>query len=280
MITSIIFSKDRPLQLDLTLKSIKENFKLSNLKIVIYKASPGFEASYDQLQIEHPKVVFIKQSGYLIDSILSERASFGSHICFFTDDDIFYRKSLTTEQELVLVTQTACLSLRLGINTTKRDYGDGILRDDKLPLDITSSATKKFLFWNRLSLPPGGYWAYPLSVDGHVFDSAKILAILDTMKNWPETYSTIQTPNKFEAMLQRFFFEIPITMMCEKYSCVVNSPNNRVQSEYENSNGLQFSYSPKVLNDLYMEGKRICLDNLVFQVICPHQEIEILKGIT
>lgn len=279
MITSIIFSKDRPLQLDLTLNSIKKNLEQCSDAVVIYKAAPEFEQAYEILKKEHDNIMFVKQDVYLLDSIFKWKHEYKNYITFFTDDNIVYRKSMLTRERLANLDLgiASCISLRLGVNTNKRDYGDGILRPDNVPV---FTLVDGLLSWNRLSIPPGGYWAYPLSVDGHIFPYERLMAMLNTMNNWPEVYGSLQTPNKFEALLQRFFFEIPPFMLCEKYSCVVNSPNNRVQAEYANASGLQFSYSPDVLNELFLKGKRINLDKLDFSgIVCPHQELDILAGI-
>lgn len=277
MITSIIFSKDRPLQLDLTIRSVKKNLPLCSSIAVIYKTN--YEQSYEILMQEHKDVVFIKQGMYLLDSILECKGTLNKFATFLTDDNIVYRPSTLTADQLryIDIKVGCCISLRLGINTNKRDFGDGILRNDSLPY---LSVVGGLMSWDRLSIPPGGYWAYPLSVDGHIFSVETLSVILNTMRNWPETFSALQTPNKFEALLQRFFFEVPVVMFSEKYSCVVNSPNNRVQAEYANANGLQFSYSPDVLNDLFLQGKRIDLNKLDFSnIVCPHQEVDLMKGL-
>jgi hypothetical protein len=278
VITSIIFSKDRPLQLDLTLKSIKKNLKQCSDITVVYKTK--YDQSYKILQQEHDNVNFVKQDVYLLDSILKWKHEFKDYTMFFTDDNIVYRPCGLTSEQLEPVNRqfVSCISLRLGVNTNMRDYGDGVFRPDNIP---QFNIINGLLNWNRLSVPPGGYWAYPLSVDGHIFSTKLLMVMLNTMNNWPEVYGSLQTPNKFEALLQRFFFEIPPFMMCEKYSCVVNSPNNRVQEEYANSNGLQFSYSPDSLNDLFLQGKRIDLEKINFgNIASPHQEIDILQGLS
>ena len=102
MITSIIFSKDRALQLDLTLKTIKQNFKLSDDIIAIYKTSEQqHEESYEALKGEHPDVTFRKQSSSLfldiMDTINSVRSDY---VCFFTDDNIVYRKIDITKDDI------------------------------------------------------------------------------------------------------------------------------------------------------------------------------------
>ena len=67
MFTSIVFSKDRPLQLDLCLQSIKKNFFADSRILVLYTTSKGYDKSYEQLITEHPSVMFLKQSHNIFD---------------------------------------------------------------------------------------------------------------------------------------------------------------------------------------------------------------------
>tara|TARA_R100001377_G_scaffold65014_1_gene40456 strand:+ start:211 stop:1092 length:882 start_codon:yes stop_codon:yes gene_type:complete len=292
LITSIIFSKDRALQLDLTLKTIGKNFDLCDDVIVIYKTSERqYKESYENLKAEHPNVSFYEQSHSLFVDILGIVSGAASnYVCFFTDDNIVYRKVSINNLQLnhVFNSGASCLSLRVGVNTTQRDYGDGTLRNDNIPGEVFSDPP--FIVWNRTSIPTCGYWAYPLSVDGHIFKRETMLEFcieLEVLnKHYQhrgiprENWCWSQTPNEFESKLQRFYFDLPVMMYALEQSCVVNSPNNRVQSYAENRSGDQFSYTPSELNHLYMSGKRLNVDKIDFSdIVCPHQEIDILEGL-
>tara|TARA_R110002167_G_scaffold221731_1_gene426682 strand:- start:27 stop:923 length:897 start_codon:yes stop_codon:yes gene_type:complete len=297
MFTSIIFSKDRALQLDLALKSIRENFLPNNKIIVIYSTSSDiYEQSYLELSLEHPDVKLLKQTSSIFKDIhCAITACESEYVMFFTDDNIVYRKVEFTEEDVFDLFNvpiqdmfgndvTYCsLSLRLGKNTINRDYGDGILRPDKTP-DVCS-IKDPFIIWNRTSLRPGGYWAYPLSVDGHIFEKEAIIPFCDELLVLEQHYSNTdhkwrQTPNEFEAKLQRFYFDLPSAMAAPFLSCVVNSPNNRVQDTIENRNGDHYSYSHVDLNKHFKNGARLSLAKINFNnITCPHQEIDILKGL-
>ena len=75
MIKSIIFSKNRPLQLDLTLSSIKENFiSRGSVSVICYIDDPYIE-SYKRVESEHPDIKFINEklhSGHLLDIVIEE----------------------------------------------------------------------------------------------------------------------------------------------------------------------------------------------------------------
>lgn len=281
MITSIIFSKDRALQLDLTIQSIQENFPIcKDIKVIYKTSSHDHDMSYRKLRNTHSDVQFANQEdGELLPPIIDIiKKSCNNDICFFTDDNIFYRKSKSTEADISnLLNDNCCVSLRLGVNITHRDFGNGLEPDAKPQLFKDGS---NHIVWNRMSVPAGGYWNYPLSVDGHIFKRSVISNILHTIAFWPEA-AMIITPNKFEQILQRFFFEVTATMASEVYSCVVNSPNNRVQNEIQNKHGEKFFCDADTLNYLFAKGKRLDLDKIDFGQICsPHQELDIIKALT
>ena len=62
MITSLIFSKNRPLQLDLTIKSIKQNFPDCSEIIVLHNNDAEFSEAHDTLRNEHYDILRIGQN--------------------------------------------------------------------------------------------------------------------------------------------------------------------------------------------------------------------------
>jgi hypothetical protein len=298
LITSIIFSKDRALQLDLTLKTIKQNFTLCDSVVVIYKTSEQqHQESYENLKTEHPNVSFYEQSHSLFVDILAVISGATSdYVCFFTDDNIVYNKIDIDKNQLNTLFNLvdpsgepvgcASLSLRLGLNTSKRDMGDGLV-NDAIPKLFS---LPPFFVWGFTGVPPGGYWSYPLSVDGHIFKRETMLEFCTELEvlNRHYAYTGLprekwcwkQTPNEFEAKLQRFYFCLPNLMGAMETSCVVNSPNNRVQNQMPNKFGEYFSYTATELNGHYKSGKRLNVDKINFSdIVCPHQEIDILEGL-
>jgi len=280
---NIIFSKDRPLQLDLTLKSIEKNWV--NNSSVIYKAEKPYREAYEQLKQYHPKVQFIQQKGSLFDEVIDAFTS--DYITFFTDDDIVFSYAGHLFKEEIIndvFGDSCCLSLRLGLNISKRDRGDGKLVDDNIPNFFPCS--NNIFKWNRTSIPTGGYFSYALSVDGHMFRKELIKPIMEEITSWLKncktdlTFRCKHTPNDLESILQRFWFEVPAIMACDKYSHVVNSPNNRVQNVAKNRSGDKYPISPEKALLLFEDGYRINLDNLVKDmpdIVSPHQELDLLS---
>ena len=298
MITSIIFSKDRALQLDLTLTSIKCNFPQCRQLLVIYTASKEHAKSYEILINEHKDVTFYEQTFSLFLDISNAIDISNDYLCFFTDDCIVYRK-VPFEIDKIVRTfdgsffkdqdgkgiDFACMSLRLGSNTNQRQSDQNMFYDILPPKDrfaeVDIASTETLLIWDRTILTPGGYWSYALSVDGHIFEKKVIQPYCHELFMLDRHYGQWdQTPNEFESKLQRYWFEAPRIMAAPKTSCVVNSPNNRVNTNTPNRSGDIYTMDAALLLDKYVNGQRIKLENLNFDNIqCPHTEIDLVKGL-
>lgn len=279
---NIIFSKNRPLQLDLALQSIDKNW--GGNTVVIYDLSDEYRKAYKQLQKDWQSVRFVDQNLSRIDKIvldaLIEGVSDGQKaVCFFTDDNIVYRPAHQYLYDKIVNCRFACFSLRLGININMRDFGDGILREDSVPQLNKYSEVPQTIFWNRTQIPPGGYWSYPLSVDGHIFNIETMLETIKEICSWDKE---LRTPNDLESILQRFWFEYPALMLCPVESCVVNSPNNRVQESVKNRSGDHYYVDPrKALKD-FNDGKRLSIDSLIPslpKIVSPHQELNLMESL-
>lgn len=274
MLTIIIFSKDRPLQLDLTLQSLYRNFLLyrsSNLYVIYDSSNQRFQNSYERLMCEHSKCNFIEglNGGSTLNFICKN--SKDPFLMFLTDDNIVYRKNVTTEQDLTKIfdRNIASLSMRLGLNIKNQ----GVEKPYQQP-EIEMDGIH--IVWDRMSMPASSYWNYPLSLDGHIFMNKTICPIIEDIFLQNKLYH----PNKIEQMLQRYFFEVPRFMAAEVKSSIVNSPNNRVQELVENWFGKVFPARPEELLLRYEAGERIDLDLLNFSdITLPHKEINILEGL-
>tara|TARA_R100000008_G_scaffold86482_2_gene79811 strand:- start:125 stop:967 length:843 start_codon:yes stop_codon:yes gene_type:complete len=280
MITSIIFSKDRPLQLDLCLKSISKNFTNSSQNIVIYNNSPEFATAHKTLEKEHPNIEFWPQSDSLFKDILHAiRGAKNDYICFFTDDDICYMPFYCEDFGFLNDPLISCMSLRMGLNIIKRDcIVNGEVKDE---CNGYYQIAEHLIAWPKTRHFYGNYWAYDLSVDGHIFQKENIERMINELYYLQPINKWGNTPNVLESVLQRFWCDR--SYICSTvHSVVVNSPNNRVQQTHnENKSGDEYDYTPQFLLSKYLSGQRIELESLDFSNIkCPHTEIDILKGLS
>ena len=278
LITSIIFSKDRPAQLDLCLNSIKKNFPDSKHNIVIYNNSQDFADSYRTVQKEHSDVLFWPQGPSLFKDTYAAIASAKyDHVCFFTDDDICFAEVPSIPYEAIFTeSYVTCVSLRLGLNICPRSH-EGDVSSDKVGEHYING---DIISWPRTSYLYGSYWSYSLSVDGHIFRKEDMTNMIDELCYLESRYKWGHTPNVLESELQRFWTTSPNFMIAPKSSVVVNSPNNRVQESHpENRAGDSHAADSYFLLGKYLSGQRIKLEYLNFDNIkCPHTEIDLMVG--
>lgn len=281
MITSIIFSKDRPLQLHLSLTSILRNFQDSSEVVVIYDCSENFKEAYDILQQEFADtgVNWWRQNESLFqDFLFCIGDSKNSLISLFTDDGILFEEAPPIDHSVFEWDDFHCFSLRMGQNTTFREHEGQRFPD---PPPTLHTLNEKYLAWNKTFRSYGSYWSYSISLDGHIFRKKDIfdwmaeLFYLEKFNRWKST------PNVIEAQMQRFWPMTKQAMVSYPNSVYVNSPNNRVSETHkDNVSGLQYSSSADLLLKEFMDGKRIDINLLDFSNInCPHTEIDIVKGI-
>lgn len=281
LITSIIFSKNRPLQLDLCLKSIKQNFPQSTQNIVIHNNSVEFGKAHLQQKKEHPDVEFWQQTESLFCDIWDAMTEAkNKYVCFFVDDCIVYNKVFLEEVNLQNLENdiVSCISLRLGMNICERSHDKSVFPDK--PVTYGFSECGGWVIVNKIYNSYGSYWSYNLSVDGHIFKKSDMKEMSFELWKVSQFKKWKQTPNQFEGALQRFWTMTPIAIVCPFQSAVVNSPNNKTQDSHANRSGDYYAYDEFSLLEKYEDGKRIKLENIDFgHIKCPHTELDILKGL-
>ena len=279
MITSIVFSKNRACQLDLFLLSVEKNFKDTDEIFVIYQHTDDlFQKAYDILIERFSKnnqIQFIPESNFQKDTINACEKAKNKYIAFFVDDDIMYRPiSIGGLLEKAFSLDMACVSLRLGGNITVQDFYAAFVDKEsagsspKQPRihDVISGNNEDDLFvWNWSSLyRHHTNFGYPFSVDGHIYTKEDTLPIVQRYE--------YHTPNALEG---RFTGSLKRNMSCLGTSSVVNTPLNLVGSS-QNRAGEQFGMSLEELNNKYIEGFRISLEDMDFSnIVSCHQELPI-----
>ncbi|HEX7613106.1 MAG TPA: hypothetical protein VF371_10065, partial [Candidatus Limnocylindrales bacterium] len=120
-LVAVVFSKDRPLQLEATLASLllrcvdPERMEVN----VLYTTSSVYqEGLYGQLRLEYPSVIFRRERHFRED-VLALMAGAG-FVAFVVDDALFVREFSvgTVIEELGANDSAIGFSLRLGTNTT------------------------------------------------------------------------------------------------------------------------------------------------------------------
>lgn len=267
MLNTIIFSKDRAMQLELLLTSIVENtsFSIENTTVIYTTSNEDFDNGYEKLKTRF-NCKFIRELVFKQDLLNSLKNEF---TMFLVDDDIFYRKTeLSTDEisNIFVSSNCTCFSNRLGFNT-KHCYT--MQQENKLHeyyhLDhfYGIDMYNDMIYW---SIPNAtNDYAYPFSLDGHIFKTDFIKSVIEKLD--------FHNPNILEAKLS---MEAKSEMIIAsfKHSCLVNTPVNRVQNTFQNISGSIYEYNQTYLNELFLDDVSINLSKIDFSGIngC-HQEL-------
>jgi hypothetical protein len=237
----IIFSKNRGCQLDLFLSSMAYYCPLSLVaaSMIIYKATDSkYQDGYAKCQGYHSCASFIPQGTNFKDDVLDLVQADDPYTVFFVDDIVWKGGFSVNDSQFIAFSKsdkTCCLSLRLhpGIN-----YSYAVDHALKAPTFLS----KWFWAWRQAQ----GDWAYPMSLDGHIFRTRDILPLLKELK--------YDGPNQLEGELTHRPFKGEY-MRCYGDSPIVNIPNNKVQEcvlKARSAGG-----SAEALNENFLKGKRL-----------------------
>lgn len=262
--TFVIFSKDRALQLDGLLQSMFFHIKGVFLIRIIYQASnEAHNYAYKELAEDtrnSERILWTKEKIFSTDLVNNIQDIQTETVCFLVDDIVFIRP-LDLDTLNYGEIRRGILSLRLGKNITFCYTKQKNMQPPTLNPSKKLDELLKFS-WNESRYD----WAYPLSVDGHIFCTAEILVAVTRLK--------YRAPNTFERALQiltPLYSKRP--GYCFESPKIINIPLNRVQCEYDN---ISDDISPEYLLAKWQEGMTLdfkALANISTKSV--HEEISV-----
>jgi hypothetical protein len=266
-LVGMIFSKDRAMQLDATLRSFYLNCRDSNgisLMVIYATSSIRHEAQYNLLKSEYSSVRFIRETRFK-DDVLNHIFPF-EYVLFLVDDSIFVRgfslkdvlKSLEEHPDAI------GFSLRLGRNTT---YCYPYNRVQNLPRFNNFGHHMLKFDWTRAELDFG----YPLEVSSSVY---RVFDLHPELKKLSFT-----NPNTFEAQfvgIKYLFAGTKPALLCYEQSVAFSAPLNLIQSVCPNRVGQNKSYTISSLEKMFRNGQRVDVKSIAgFIPNACHQEVEL-----
>lgn len=264
---SYIFSKDRPMQLEATIRSFKKYCKdLQNVHIeVLYKTSnTRYEKLYQKLIEEYSDVNFVKEKDFKNDLVASVQRF--PYILFVVDDTIFVREfSINQIIELLEKYQDSIgFSLRLGVNAI---YCHPMDKFQRLPkFERINERVLKFN-WTLSEYDFG----YPIEVSSSIYRTKDLLPLLTNLE--------YKNPNTFESVLDQnkaVFKNTKPILLCYEQSVAFSAPLNLVQTMWQNRASVDQKYAPENLANLFEQGFRFDIDKLDgFVPNACHQEVDI-----
>jgi glycosyltransferase involved in cell wall biosynthesis/thioredoxin-like negative regulator of GroEL len=265
--TVIIFSKDRALQLDGTIRSFYRHCcdpQNSIVKILYHTSNETHRIQYQELAEDFPACKFIPEQDFRNDLI---KALIGSNlVLFLVDDNIFLRdfslKKLCSE--LKQTPEAIGVSLRLGRNTV---YCYPLACTQKIPVFSVGEGDLLAFDWTTSEHD----FAYPLEVSSSIYRSTDLVPLIRSIK--------FSNPNTLEAKLAEManlFKTSHPTLICNNLSITFCAPINKVQTDFGNRTGNQSNLSADNLSVQFGNHQRFDLTKIdSFIPNACHEEIHV-----
>lgn len=244
-IVSLVFSKDRAMQLHAFLSSYFENIENYSQMIVLYKASnDDFRKSYQELKplFSTKPVIFVEETNFREQLIELISSSLDSRIVFYVDDMIFTQKfdyltllGVNPFEKIVALSRGRDMTYSVVIDRHLhlpkfKDMGNGLLE----------------FAWNDIQ--EFSDWTYPLGVSGYMFATDEVAAIIKSIP--------FKAPNSLEISMQRF---LPLFKdrkgICTENAVSVCVHANLTQTEVKNP--VLGNFTLEELNDKWLDGYQI-----------------------
>lgn len=223
-IDSIIFSKDRAIQLHAFIESYFEKVDGADTLYVIYKATGAHAKSYEELKdiwAAEP-VIFVNETNFRdqLNEIVSQ--SRAKLIGFYVDDMIFTR-NVSYEEILSFDPLKYIVSLSRGLDFT---YSQVLDKAMELP-HFTKIENSEFYSYNWNYSTEFNDWTYPLGVSAYFYSRHEIAAMFNLIP--------YKAPNSLENIMQLMkpYFIGRKGLCMDTVGCVC-VPVNLVQQECVN----------------------------------------------
>jgi hypothetical protein len=222
-VSMLLFSKDRPLQLDALLRSIHAQVRGDYLIMVLWKASDErYASAYQKVLKHHAKMLHcaVRESSFREDLIGMLKGLQVPRIMFLVDDILFVRPfDLQWLRAVDLWKSVPSLRLHPGVS-----YCQPISKPVLPPALETIDGSP----WLKFSWQEShGDWNMPVALDGHVFNRTEILAITQAC--------AFSAPNSMEQAFAAYRFWFRNRQgLCLNTPSILNFAFNRVQSENTN----------------------------------------------
>lgn len=244
-IDSIVFSKDRAMQLHAFLLSYTERVSNRGRMYIIYKCTnQRHQKSYNQLRelFVNEDFIFIEELQFREQLIELLEKSEAGKIIFYVDDMIFTHKIDYKVFEKIDTTKSV-LALSRGKDM---DFSIVLQRPLILPSFTKLNDNLECFNWNYSD--KFSDWTYPLGVSGYMYGRVEITSMCKSI--------SFKAPNSLESGMQVYllYFINRCGLCCEFASCVCVHAN-LVQSEGKNP--ILGTFSIDQLLDFWENGKRI-----------------------
>lgn len=251
-ILSMVFSKDRAMQLQAFLRSYLTQVKNAGAMYVLYRASnPQCRRDYESLQAslaDDGRIFWIEETDFRQQclTLLEQAAAKAQTVAMYVDDMLFlYPVDYEVFSHFSMFTYIP--SLCRGGDMT---YSAVLDRPIDLP-DFTPTSQADLLAfpWNQYDYLSD--WTYPMGVSGYMYDGRELLAVCRRI--------SFKNPNSLESAMQAYkeiFAKRQGLCYAKAACCCIHA--NRVQTECDNS-ALGY-FSIEELSQKWEQGYQIDLN--------------------
>ncbi len=268
----VVFSFNRALQLEYTLRTLRDNLVCEQMEVaVVYHTRGEHHAlAYDQLKTECPAIAFHERSTAgtfwrnifphlfnlrnlyryvkypylrknrdnfkeLTERIIMESAC--GYVMFMTDDMVtFARQPITQDLFTLIATDPMQTSFRCYVGRNHRNVPVGLKQHGS------------FMNWNYYDPAMSSHWAYPFAVDGTIYEKRALLSVIGpALYHMPTTLEAHIVSNvRARRLFSNGFSPLESTM--------VGVMLNKVQKLCENRAG---KFDVDMLNEKFLERYRM-----------------------
>ena len=243
LMQTVIFSKDRPAQLELLLRSYKE-MAAYEIPEIICLSRGIYDNAYRIVQNIYTAHWTAQGDDYSVkDALMRVIRVDIPYIMFLVDDDVFIRQWSYDDKEFrhfISDISIATLSLRLG-------PGLSYCYAYNTPMVQPEFNNGRFRWQNA----PGDF-GWLMSLDGNIYRTADIYNIIREVE--------FKTPNELEGLMMIRKDSFPPYVMTYSEPRLINIPDNRVQNIANNR--CMNLHTTDWLCYEFVSGKRISMENL------------------
>ncbi|MGO9178336.1 MAG: glycosyltransferase family 2 protein [Candidatus Limnocylindrales bacterium] len=266
VVSVLVFSKDRPLQLDAALRSLKldcDALDPASVRVLYRTSTPFFASQYRVLANQHADLAFVREQGFKADLM---RLVDGSRYVFFVVDDTLFVRQFSVAQAIrALESEPGCLgvSLRLGRNTR---YCYTVDKLQQPPAFEGLDSGLLSFDWTQAEHDFG----YPLEISSSIYRTEDLLPLLAELE--------YQNPNTLEAALAAraasFRANLP-RLACYQQSVAFSVPANLVQTAWRNRVDGRPELTVEALGRAFNQGQRLDVQRYQgFVANACHQELD------
>lgn len=250
----MLFSKDRPLQLQATLESLAMFGKhIGHIKVIFKGCAEEYRRVAQRMAKRHRQRVQLIEERVFYDDMLGQLHPLYSHVLFLVDDTVFYRPFDLRRCCQVLQEKTDVLgvSLRLGHNTTTCYMSKSHQRFHEVKKDGSRFRTWD---WTKSDHDAG----YPFDLSSSVYRIAQMDQLLKTCRRFTN-------PNSMEhyMSLEAEKYHAQPRLASYHESVAFSNPMNLTQTQYiGNRNNGDHLYTTSRLLRAFQEGQEMDLKDV------------------